>query len=721
LERNQGQPPAGKRESSAEILGRYSLLAEIAAGDLTAVHLARQHGDAGFQRLVALRRLRPMFARQPECVQLLLDEARLAAGLHHANVVGCLDVGTEGGCYVVQNYVEGDSLDNLLVRAGSERHARYTVPLLVDVLNGLHAVHMALDDESVPLLLVHQAPCARHVLVGIDGIARLTDFTQAKTRVIAPSRQRAGRLKLADMAPEQALNPEDVDHRTDLFLVGVTLWKALTGERLFDADGQENTFQQLMHRRIPRPSEVGLKPPRCFDAICLRALEREPDKRYRSALDMARELRDTALNHGLYATTDEIGQWVKALAGPKLIERRKLAGFDASSQELHTEVLPSSSSGFFQATRPADPYGSGFIFGGSFSRLDQLNSVDLDKTPAIRMRARDAALPKSEPRVAPRREGEDEPTARHNAVRARKSTEAMWALAETKTRPSVPQAVPAPITRALPGMARKPSVSAETLSETHPNVQVSARPSAPAKPVSATMKAHPSLPPSQPAAGASSRPVAKSKPAIDSPSPADHRNDSTPTRMLVPSGPVGSLYRGALPSQTPIAFEPPSVPRALGKLTEPIRYADARMKVDSLAPPTSAQRTTPPVPQHEQTSRSSRAMWLVTGLLAAIILLAAGVSVRNWQNAHVQRVTATQPKAIPAKSPKVEAPAALDTAPLFVAPASPAVNLDPPQDASVANAGEASFVPAPQLAPERPLRPAKRRARGPLPIPDNPY
>ena len=102
MERNQGQRPEdGKRDSSVEILGRYALLAEIASGELTTTHLARQHGDSGFQRLVALKRLKPLFARQPECVQLLLDEARLTSGLHHANVIGCLDMGTEGGCYVV--------------------------------------------------------------------------------------------------------------------------------------------------------------------------------------------------------------------------------------------------------------------------------------------------------------------------------------------------------------------------------------------------------------------------------------------------------------------------------------------------------------------------------------------------------------------------------------------------------------------------------------------
>ncbi len=787
LERNQGQRPGGKRESSAEILGRYSLLAEIAAGDLTTVHLARQHGDSGFQRLVALRRLKPLFARQPEYVQLLLDEARLTSGLHHANVLGCLDMGTEGGCYIVQNYVEGDSLDGLLARAGSERHARYTVPLIVDLLNGLHSVHTALDDDGVPLSLVHQAPRPRHVLVGIDGTARLTDFTQAKARGIAPTRQRADRLKVADMAPEQALNPEAVDHRADLFVVGVTLWEALTGERLFAAEGEENTFQHLLHRRIPRPSEVGFHPPRCFDAICLRALERDPEKRYRSSLEMARELRDIALNHALYATAGEIGQWVKALAGPKLIELRKLAGSESSSQEVNIDALPSATggSGFYQSTKPTDPYGSGLIFGGSFSRLEQANPMDHDKTPALGVRAN---IPASEldPKSAARRERDDEPTARHNTLRDRKSTEPMWGARDADKR-APQEAAPTPAS----GKPRAPvrpaqGTSTQTLNElmpasVRPNApraegepspgaysQSSARKSRPGAPELGHTKAaafdagrapgghstpttptgtaskrtllgQPGLPGANPAANAVARPQPRTKAAVDGPSLADHRNDSTPTRWLVGSGPVGSPYRNASPSKTPKEFEPRPPPRALGELTGRTQRADVlQMPVDSLTPPTTAQRTQPPTRADEPSPRSSRAIWFVTALLATIILLAAGVSVRNWQNTQAERrVTASQPKVLaPALQPaKPSAAAPMREAPASEVPVAAEPAADQPEIEIVAKKkprivpSDLGLEPKPSsVAPDESAkasaklqRAVKTRARPPLPIPDNPY
>jgi serine/threonine-protein kinase len=381
------------QEGSGEIVGRYTLLSEIAQGVLTTIYLARQQGSAGFQRLVALKRLHAPYAEQSEAQQLMLDEGRLTSSLHHANIVGVLDVGTEAGPYVVMEYVEGDDLESLLQRAGRERHPRFTVPLIVDVLNGLHAVHTAVDDRGAALGMVHQAPRGRHVLVGIDGTARLTDFTQARARIVAPSRLRADRLKIAAMAPEQALAPDSIDHRTDLFILGLLLWETLTGEPLFAGEGEAQTFQNLLHRRIPKPSEVGLRSPRCFDAICLRALERDPRNRYASALEMARDLRDTALNQALFATNGEIGQWVKALSGKQLVERRRSSGSDAPSYELPT-AQALSSSGYHASIRSSDPYGSGLIYGGSFTRVGSVrppvqrgSSADLDQTPAVGVRA----------------------------------------------------------------------------------------------------------------------------------------------------------------------------------------------------------------------------------------------------------------------------------------------------------------------------------------------
>jgi serine/threonine protein kinase len=238
LERFQADKPGTSRESGSEagareptLVGPYRLLAEIGRGDLAALHLAKKHSALGFQRLYALKRLKPALAGSLEHVELLLDEARLMSSIHHANIAGVLDVGTDAGSYVVMEYVEGENLENLLARAGAARHARYVVPPLVDTLHGLHALHTATDDVGELTSVVHQAPRARHVMVGIDGTARLIDFSQVRAPNVRPSRCRSDRLKVAYMAPEMALHPDGVDLRADLFVVGITLWEALTGER----------------------------------------------------------------------------------------------------------------------------------------------------------------------------------------------------------------------------------------------------------------------------------------------------------------------------------------------------------------------------------------------------------------------------------------------------------------------------------------------------------
>ncbi len=323
----------------ADQLGPYTLIAEISAGEFTTVHLARKRGSHGFDRLVAIKRLKPAYAKQPEWSQLLLDEARLGASVDHPNTVDILDVGTDAGVYVVMDYVEGADLEQLLARAGRERHPRFVLPPIIDALTGLHAIHTQKDELGEPLAMVHQAPRARHILVGIHGVARVTDFSQVTARGLIPSTLRGKGLSPAYMAPEQVLVSEPVSARTDIFILGITLWEALTGERLFSGETPSLVRRAITERDIPKPSEVGLHPPRCFDSIVMRALQRNPEARYQSAAELARELREVAQEEALLASASEMGQWVRALASRSLLERRRALGVDDRSEEIAIDVL----------------------------------------------------------------------------------------------------------------------------------------------------------------------------------------------------------------------------------------------------------------------------------------------------------------------------------------------------------------------------------------------
>ena len=259
--------------TSAEVtVGRYALHHEIASGGMAVVHIGRLMGPVGFARTVAIKRLHPHLAHNPEFVAMFLDEARLAARIRHPNVVSTLDVvATEGELFVVMEYVPGDALARLLFTASSRGES---VPLaiassiMVDVLHGLHAAHEASDERGQPLGLVHRDVSPHNVLVGTDGAAHLIDFGIAKAAGRAQV-TREGQLKgkLAYMAPEQLKGSSGgakVDRRADVFAVGTILWEIVTGHRElprhFSRDGGD--LHQGARGRRQRALRDGARAPR---------------------------------------------------------------------------------------------------------------------------------------------------------------------------------------------------------------------------------------------------------------------------------------------------------------------------------------------------------------------------------------------------------------------------------------------------------------------------
>ena len=323
--------PAAARPLSNKLahmrrLGRYDIIGELARGGMGIVYLARHAGEAGFQRLFAIKVLHTHLAEDSSFVNMLHDEARIAARLHHPNVVPIVDIGTQDGLsYVVMEYVEGCTLAALLRKHPEGRPARLIVPVLIDALDGLHAAHTLRDDNGSQLNLVHRDVSPQNMLIGIDGASRITDFgiAKAETRVTAtvPGTRKG---KLAYMAPEQLLDDgARIDRRADVFSAGAVLWNALTGLSLFRGESDAATLHNILYKPVPAPSTVGLKPPAIFDEVCMRALERDPDKRYDSALEMAEALRQVAIAHRALGSRGEVAQWVTSTFGPEFEERRK--------------------------------------------------------------------------------------------------------------------------------------------------------------------------------------------------------------------------------------------------------------------------------------------------------------------------------------------------------------------------------------------------------------
>jgi len=327
------------------VLGRYELIGKLGTGGMATVFLARTAGEAGFQRLFAIKVLHPHLAVEGDFIRMLLDEARIAARLHHPNVVPIVDLGSHQKVYyVAMEYIEGCSLSALLKKHRDSRPARLLVPIVLDMLAGLEAAHSLTDDAGTPMNLVHRDVSPQNVLIGIDGSARITDFgiarAESRLNITRPGQVKG---KIAYMSPEQVRSAE-LDRRSDVFSAGAMLWSMLTGRKLFQADNDAATMSNIVHMDIPLPSTVGLQPPAVFDAICLCALQRDPSRRFASAQEMEDALRETATKANLLGSRRELAAWVTETFHEELAKRREVirevAGALISPSGEHEGISP---------------------------------------------------------------------------------------------------------------------------------------------------------------------------------------------------------------------------------------------------------------------------------------------------------------------------------------------------------------------------------------------
>ncbi len=307
--------------STPRVIGRYALYDAIASGGMATVHYGRLIGAAGFSRTVAIKKLHKPYARNREFVAMFLDEARMVGRIRHPNVVPVLDVLSLGGeLLLVLEYVHGEALSRLLQRTVE---AEQTIPwpivasIMTDVLHGLHAAHEAKNEQGEPLEIVHRDVSPQNIVVGADGVARVLDFGVAKALGrLTTTRNGLVKGKFAYMAPEQGAGT--ATRRSDVFCAAIVLWEALTARRLFTGENDAVLWENVHSQPIVPPSRLVPSVPPSFDAIVLRGLAREPDKRFPTARDMALAIEAC----GAHAPASEVGAWVEHLAGEALSRKQ---------------------------------------------------------------------------------------------------------------------------------------------------------------------------------------------------------------------------------------------------------------------------------------------------------------------------------------------------------------------------------------------------------------
>ena len=281
---------------------KYRLTEKIGSGGMAEVFRATGVGPDGFERPFVIKRIHPRLSEAPEFVRMFVHEAKISARLIHPNIVQVFELAYQGGAhYMVMEPVEGMDMGWLLKRRRERPHESLSPAFVAEVgrqvCRGLEFAHTLTSSEGEPLRIVHRDVTPPNIMVAWNGTVKVLDFGIARAaEAIRPSLTDPGMVKgkMSYVAPE-LLEGKTADARSDLFSLGAVMHELLTGRQLFAGQNDLETLNQVKEKVIPPPSAFnpGVKP--ALDGVVLRALSRDPDKRYATAGEMGDELEELAL------------------------------------------------------------------------------------------------------------------------------------------------------------------------------------------------------------------------------------------------------------------------------------------------------------------------------------------------------------------------------------------------------------------------------------------
>ncbi len=292
------------------LAGKYELLELAGEGGMAQVWRAVLRGAAGFNRAVAVKRMLPVMTGDRELVTMFVEEARVCSRLIHPNIVQVLDFDTDARrqYFMVMEWVDGINLRDYL-QSFRDRGARTKWPLVVaiciEALRGLGAAHTRRDEQGQPAPVIHRDVTPQNVLIGVNGVVKLTDFgvSRASDRASWTS-PHVVKGKLAYMAPE-IFEDHPVSAQSDLFSLGVMLWEGLAGRRLYQMEHDVDVFLAAREAIIPPLPDQRDDLPAALVMAVECALCRDPGQRYGTAMEMIRALA-SILRQAAHATDDQV-------------------------------------------------------------------------------------------------------------------------------------------------------------------------------------------------------------------------------------------------------------------------------------------------------------------------------------------------------------------------------------------------------------------------------
>lgn len=298
-------------------LGRYELVRRLAVGGMAEIFLARLRGMGGFEKAVVVKRILPHLASDDEFIRMFLDEARLAGRLHHPNVAQVFDVDRDGeDFFFVMELVEGRDLGAILdaiIDRGTPLALAHTLAIAIGVCKGLHYAHEKKDDDGRPFEIVHRDVSPSNVLVSFDGNVKVVDFGIARaTSRHTLTQQGVLRGKLPYMSPEQ-IEGKRLDRRSDIYAIGTLIYQMVTGKRPFSSDDEFALARQIPELDVPPPSQYHPDFPAELEAVVLRALTRDRDKRYQTAEELALALESFSRGHRVDASDSALARLMAEL------------------------------------------------------------------------------------------------------------------------------------------------------------------------------------------------------------------------------------------------------------------------------------------------------------------------------------------------------------------------------------------------------------------------